>query len=283
MGSSLVLWALGDAISQTLDEKQRHQFSKARLFGTAMEGCLIGGGVGSLWYMRLHHIVSHTLKLRESSVRFVLAKLGLECLFWQPALTLSFWVFVGLVEGHPLPKIRRELEHDFLPSLLSEYALFAPLDIVNFRLVPVQYQVAEQMEAHLQSIYGLSQCITSLSQSLSSPTPASCHTHSHSFSLTLPPPLSLSLSRSLSLSLSIYIYIYIYILPKVLVSNAASLLEAVGLSYVHSHGFPGLAPPHAAAGPAATIAEAPAIADRVPKLEPVYIYIYICICICIYI
>ena len=141
MGSSLVLWALGDTISQSFEGNEKHQFSKARLFGTALEGCFVGGGIGSLWYKKLHHIVSHTLKLRESSVRFVLAKLGLECFLWQPALLLSFWVFVGLFEGHPFPKIRREIKNDFLPALLSDFALFAPLDVINFRLVPVQYQV----------------------------------------------------------------------------------------------------------------------------------------------
>ena len=141
MGSSLVLWALGDAISQTYDGNEKHRFNKARLIGTALQGCLVGGGIGSLWYNRLHHIVAHTLKLRESSVRFVLAKIGLECFLWQPALLLSFWLFVGLFEGHPLPKIRREIQNDFLPALLSDFALFIPLDVVNFRLVPVQYQV----------------------------------------------------------------------------------------------------------------------------------------------
>jgi hypothetical protein len=94
---------------------------------------------------------------------------------------------VGLVEGHSIQKIKRELENDFLPSLLSEYCLFAPLDLFNFLKVPVQYQV--------------------------------------------------------------------------LVSNAGSLLEAVGLSYIHEHGFPGFAPDSSA-----TIKEHPAVSDRLPQL-----------------
>ena len=150
MGSSLVLWALGDAVSQRLDASKGSSFNTARFLGTAVQGCVVGGGLGSLWYSRLHHIVTHTLQLRENTARFVLAKFGLECLVWQPAVLLSFWVLVGLVEGHPPPKIRRELQHDFLPSLLSDYALFAPLDLASFRWVPVRYQVRRARCAPVQ-------------------------------------------------------------------------------------------------------------------------------------
>ena len=95
---------------------------------------------------------------------------------------------VGVAEGHSFKKIKRELESDFLPSLISEYCLFAPMDLLNFLKVPVQYQV--------------------------------------------------------------------------LVSNAESLLEAVGLSYIHEHGFPGLSPPDHGH----SIREAPAVSSLLPQL-----------------
>ena len=49
---------------------------------------------------------------------------------------------------------------------------------------------------------------------------------------------------------------------QVLVSNAGSLLEAVGLSYIHKNGFPGMAPPDHGG----SLKEAPAVSDRVPQL-----------------
>ncbi len=78
---------------------------------------------------------------------------------------VSFWVIVGLWEGHSIPQIQKELRKEFAPTLASEMALWGPLDVFNFWKVPV----------HLQVIF----------------------------------------------------------------ANSGSLVEAVVISYIHDHGFPG--------------------------------------------
>jgi hypothetical protein len=135
-----------------------------RLAGTTAEGCIVGGGVGYFWYQALDRIVTKS-GLQSGTLRFVCAKMGLEMSVWHPVSLVSFWVLVGLWEGHSFDHIRAELRKDFAPTLASEIALWGPLDVFNFWKVPV----------HLQVIF----------------------------------------------------------------ANAGCLIEAVGLSYIHEHGFPG--------------------------------------------
>jgi len=81
------------------------------------------------------------LVLSSGSVKFVLAKVGLECFVWHPFSLFAFWVIVGGIEGHSLNQIKEELKRDYLPTLLGEFALWTPLDLLNFWLVPVKFQV----------------------------------------------------------------------------------------------------------------------------------------------
>mmetsp|Transcript_63912 Transcript_63912/g.171224 ORF Transcript_63912/g.171224 Transcript_63912/m.171224 type:complete len:423 (-) Transcript_63912:27-1295(-) len=167
--TSAVLWTAGDVVAQKMEEtKDSKGLDVRRLAATSSEGSLVGGGIGYFWYNFLDRIVSNVMKLEHGTVRFVVAKLGLEFALWHPVSLLSFWLWVGLAEGHSIAKITEELKSDYFPTLLSEYCLWAPLDLFNFWKVPV----------HLQ----------------------------------------------------------------VIVSNAGCFVEAVGLSYIHEHGFPGFAP-----------------------------------------
>mmetsp|Transcript_24958 Transcript_24958/g.66414 ORF Transcript_24958/g.66414 Transcript_24958/m.66414 type:complete len:135 (+) Transcript_24958:185-589(+) len=52
-----------------------------------------------------------------------------------------FWVIVVMFEGHSPLQIGRDLRSDFAPTLCGDLALWLPIDVVNFSVVPVQYQV----------------------------------------------------------------------------------------------------------------------------------------------
>jgi protein Mpv17 len=176
-GVSAVLWVAGDLTAQALEASESHttelgdtiekkRFPDLKRLGcTGFEGSMVGGGLSLYWYAALDRFVGTTLGLVGGSVAFVAAKVALECVLWHPFTLTLFWTFMGAVEGNSWEKIRSELAADFAPTLATEYLLWLPIDILNFRFVPV----------HLQ----------------------------------------------------------------VLVVNAGSLIEAVLLSYIHAHGFPG--------------------------------------------
>ncbi len=95
VATSAVLWTVGDGISQVVERQTKPgPYDRARLFGTCVEGSVVGGGIGSLWYQQLDRIVTHKFKLVPGTFRFVFAKLGLECLLWKPVILFSFWMLV---------------------------------------------------------------------------------------------------------------------------------------------------------------------------------------------
>ena len=154
IATSASLWIVGDSVAQIIEHREAHsdpsgQHGKEakpypdlrRLAGTTMEGSLVSGGLGVFWYAALDRFVGTSLGLVSGTASFVAAKVALECVLWHP-LTLSiFWTFVGLVEGSSWEKIKEELATDFTPTLLTEYVLWTPIDILNFKLVPVHLQV----------------------------------------------------------------------------------------------------------------------------------------------
>ena len=170
VGTSAVLWGIGDAAAQRMEAggsetaagsghqhgtTQRAEenaagqstpahhanasFDKARWFGTVVEGSGVGGGLGLFWYAFLDTFVSKYAT--SGSLKFVGMKLGLEFLVWHPFTLFTFWTFVGLVQGSSWSQIKRELQTDYSAALASEYVLWAPIDILNFWLVPVHLQV----------------------------------------------------------------------------------------------------------------------------------------------
>jgi Ca2+-binding EF-hand superfamily protein len=160
LGTSATLWAIGDTFAQKLEGKEsaeghpkkaegEHGSSTTsaggidfrRLLATVTEGSAVGGAAGLYWYAFLDRFVSGTVGLTSGTMAFVAAKLALECFIWHPVSLTSFWTFLGVVEGHSVSDIKKELSTDFVPTLLSEYVLWLPIDALNFWLVPVHLQV----------------------------------------------------------------------------------------------------------------------------------------------
>merc|ERR1712046_112422 len=78
---------------------------------------------------------------KAGTVRFVAAKLGLEMVALHPISLLAFFGCVGLVSGEPPAQVGAQIRRDFGPTLALEWALWAPLDVANFALVPVRHQL----------------------------------------------------------------------------------------------------------------------------------------------
>lgn len=113
-----------------------------RLLLTALEGSLVGGGLGVYWYSFLDKIVSGRFGLVSGSLSFIAAKLSMEFIIWHPFSLASFWLFLGIFsDGNDLKTIKREMRRDFAPTLFSEYGLWLPIDFLNFKFVPVHLQV----------------------------------------------------------------------------------------------------------------------------------------------
>jgi Ca2+-binding EF-hand superfamily protein len=111
-----------------------------RVGGTAVHGALVGGCGTFLWYNLLDRVVRNTLRLAPGSFAFILAKLGLEIAVWHPTSLFAYWTIVGTAQGHEPSKIAKELHASFLSTLIGDAALWLPIDILCFSIVPVSMQ-----------------------------------------------------------------------------------------------------------------------------------------------
>ena len=142
-GTAMALWSGGDLIAQGLEmrEDPKATFQSNRFAGVATHGALMGGVASYYWYNALERFASTTLRLTAGSMRFVVAKISLEILIWHQLSLAVYWFIVGIAEGHSFSKIVKELKSDYLPTIIADVGMWTPIDILNFKFVPVPMQV----------------------------------------------------------------------------------------------------------------------------------------------
>lgn len=70
IGTSAVLWIVGDSVAQNIEARgEPKPLDTRRLIATTMEGSLVNGGVGCLWYKLLDSITTKR-STRSSSLHF---------------------------------------------------------------------------------------------------------------------------------------------------------------------------------------------------------------------
>lgn len=143
--SALTLWGAGDVLAQILEyyttkSKTAAEVQWNRLCGCMTHGFFIGGVGGYIWYEGLERFVTNTMRAIPGSNRAVVLKLLLEILIWHPTCLLGYWSIVGKFEGHSTAQICAELKESFLPTLAGDVSMWTPVDILNFRFVPVHMQ-----------------------------------------------------------------------------------------------------------------------------------------------
>lgn len=67
-------------------------------------------------------------------------KLWADCFIFDPLYLTLFFSATGAMEGKSLQDIKLKLKSDFLSTYLIDIAVWAPIQTINFRFVPVPYQ-----------------------------------------------------------------------------------------------------------------------------------------------
>lgn len=92
-------------------------------------------------YAWLEHFVKTSLQMRPKSTRFIVSKLALDTFIFGPVHLVAFFTWTGLVSGHSLQKIKKDVARDFVPAFLTEATVWPLIQFGNFRFVPVQHQL----------------------------------------------------------------------------------------------------------------------------------------------
>ncbi|CAH1104561.1 unnamed protein product [Psylliodes chrysocephalus] len=134
-----ILMGTGDAIAQTVVEKTDYnQFDFRRTLKFAFVGLIFVGPVLTTWYTFLNTTLPHSRKLYSTAA---LTKVALDQLVFAPVFLPACVTAVHVMNGRPLKNIRNELRLKYRDILLMNYKIWPAVQIMNFGIVPIKYQV----------------------------------------------------------------------------------------------------------------------------------------------
>ncbi|BGO98502.1 hypothetical protein NBRC10513v2_002897 [Rhodotorula toruloides] len=141
MATASVTAGTGDLIWQKGFEKK--EWSEVEFYKTRrlmMYGGLIFAPIANRW-----HWVLSNINLRHK-VATVLARTATDLTFFSPFATCLFYVSQGAMEGRPFRTeatdpstegIYERLEDRLFPTVLKQWAVFGPANLINLSIVPL--------------------------------------------------------------------------------------------------------------------------------------------------
>lgn len=130
------LFLVGDGISQHVIEKKPlkdHDYSRTALLGSY--GTFVVGPGVALWYRFLNKQV--TLKNKALNT---LCRTALDQLIFAPASLAFFFVYTGTFEFKTKEEIQAKLNKQWWPTLVANWYVWPPVQLVNFYVTPLNYQ-----------------------------------------------------------------------------------------------------------------------------------------------
>lgn len=64
-------------------------------------------------------------------------------LIWKPGLA-AFFTFMTVTEGGGRRAVARKFQDVYLPSLKANFLLWPAVQILNFRVIPLQFQIVSR-------------------------------------------------------------------------------------------------------------------------------------------
>lgn len=114
-------------------------FSSKRFVLTTAYGGLFNGTVGHAWYLKLDQLACQSFI--PGTARFVAFKVIADSIIFGPLHISAFFTVMTLGEGGTMTDVQRKLRSDFWSTLAAEFAVWPAIQAVNFKFVPVTYQL----------------------------------------------------------------------------------------------------------------------------------------------
>ncbi|TPX62255.1 hypothetical protein PhCBS80983_g00459 [Powellomyces hirtus] len=130
------LFAAGDCIAQhAVEKKTLEEHDWARTGRLTAYGTFGLGPAIAVWYRWLNT----TVKIKNPFAATI-TRMVIDQSVFAPLNMVCFFTAMGVMEGKSGDEIKKKMRETFVPTLKANYALWPPIQLVNFYLTPVNYQ-----------------------------------------------------------------------------------------------------------------------------------------------
>ncbi|KAJ7083226.1 hypothetical protein C8R44DRAFT_652312 [Mycena epipterygia] len=127
--TAAVLFGAGDIIAQQAVERKGKEHDFARTARLTFYGGAMFGPAMTKWYQLLNRIQF------KSPTKAIVYRVWLDQCVLTPGAVIAFFASMAMLEGKPDQVVPR-IGAGYVPTLLRNWAVFVPTQVINFWLVP---------------------------------------------------------------------------------------------------------------------------------------------------
>ena len=132
-----------------------HNFDSTRCAAAGLYGGIFLGTVGHQWYKGLDWFVSKVVCPKTTSA-LIFSKVFLDTFVFGPVHISAFFSWMEISKGRKAEDVQKKLVNDFVPTFVADSAYWIPVQILNFKFVPVPLQLTVVNVACIFECAGLS-------------------------------------------------------------------------------------------------------------------------------
>jgi len=130
-GTSALLFGSGDLIAQQgIEKKGFKNHDWARTARITFYGGFLFGPVITKWFQFLSRLQF------PSPAKKAIYSTTLDQAFLSPGMVAFFFTSMTLLEGKKFVDVKERLSKTYVPTLMRNWAVFVPTQLINFALVP---------------------------------------------------------------------------------------------------------------------------------------------------
>ncbi|KAK9462597.1 uncharacterized protein V1516DRAFT_670666 [Lipomyces oligophaga] len=133
------LFGTGDFLAQMMapDQETEGRYNYLRTVRMTFHGACVFAPVVSKWYV----LIGTRINMPGKPTLEAMARMAADQLVWAPVGIASFYVSMGVLQLHSWNQIKQELQEKWYPTMVGNYMVWPAVQVLNFRLIPLQYRL----------------------------------------------------------------------------------------------------------------------------------------------